>query len=268
MSRPLHSALFFGCGCSSTPSSRLELVIHSLGLLRKDFWQTVYHKSLWEAPGSSEQLYDLTADPWEMQNLAKDPACSGKLAALRERLKATMKETHDTGLVPEPLFENLAGEGAIATHVHSDAFDINKIADLAFAATEMKEKNLPTFREAVKSKDPVERYWGANGLLQLTGKSTEVKPDDFTPLLNDAEPIIRMTAAEAIFKLDQKDIAAQTLIADVAKEMNSASLLNLLNAIRRLNLLDQLPKDRAKGKAMKGADFDYIKRFTERATEE
>jgi len=41
MSRPLHSALFFGCGCSSTPSSRLELVIHSLGLLLKDFWQII-----------------------------------------------------------------------------------------------------------------------------------------------------------------------------------------------------------------------------------
>ncbi len=226
-----------------------------------------YHKALWEAPGSSEQLYDLTADPWEMNNLAKDSAHSGKLVALRERLKATMKETHDTGLIPEPLFEALAGKDAISSHVQSESFDINKVTDLAFAATEMKEKNLPTFREAVKSKNPVERYWGVNGLLQLTGKSTEVKPDDFTPLLKDAEPIIRTTAAEALFKLDQKDIAAQALIADVAKAMNSTSLLNLLNTIRRLDLLDQLPKDWAKGKGIKDADFDYIKRFTERTGE-
>jgi len=35
------SALFFSCGYSSAPSSRLELVAPSLGLLRKDFWQTV-----------------------------------------------------------------------------------------------------------------------------------------------------------------------------------------------------------------------------------
>ena len=35
------SALFFSCGCSSAPSSRLELVTQALGLLRKDFWQTV-----------------------------------------------------------------------------------------------------------------------------------------------------------------------------------------------------------------------------------
>jgi len=226
-----------------------------------------YHKSLWEPPSGSEQLYDLTADPWEMNNLAKNPAHYGKLAALRERLKATMKQNHDTGLVPEPLFEALAGKDSIASHVQSDAFDLNKIADLAFAATEIQEKHLPTLREAVKSEHPVERYWGVNGLLQLTGKSSEVKPDDVSPLLKDVESIIRTTTAEALFKLNQNDIATKALIAEVTKEMNSTSFLNLLNTINRLDLLDQLPQDWAKGKSMKDGDFDYIKRFSERTKE-
>lgn len=226
-----------------------------------------YHKALWEAPSGPEQLFDLTADPWEMKNLAKDPAHSGKLAAMRERLKATMKETHDTGLVPEPLFETLAGNGAIATYVQSDAFDINKITDLAFAATEMNEKHLPTFRKAVQSKDSVERYWGVNGLLLLAGKSTEVKPDDITQLLKDTEPVIRTSSANALFILGQTDIASHALIADVANKMNSASLLNLLNTLKRLDLINKLPKDWTNGKSMKGADFDYIKRFANRAND-
>jgi N-sulfoglucosamine sulfohydrolase len=46
--------------------------------------------------------------------------------------------------------------------------------------------------------------------------------------------------------------------------MNATSLLNLLNTIRRLGLLDQLPKGWEKGKTMKGADFNYIKRFSNR----
>lgn len=234
----------------------------------KDGVLSGYHKALWEAPSGSEQLYDLTADPWEMHNLAKDPDHSGKLAALRERLKTTMKETHDTGLVPEPLFETLVGDGALATFVQSEKFDIHKITELAFAATEMNEKNLPTFREAVKSTDPVKRYWGVNGLLLLAGKSTEVTPNDITPLLKDPESVIRAAAANALFILGQTDIASQALIADVANNMNSASLLNLLNTIRRLDLLDKLPQDWAKGKAIKDADFDYIKRFSTRAAGE
>lgn len=226
-----------------------------------------YHKSLWEAPNGSEQLYDLTADPWEMKNLAKDPAHSGKLATLRERLKATMIQARDTGLVPEPLFDSLAGTGSIADFVQSDSFDLKKITELAFTATEINEKHLPTLRESLNSKSSVERYWAANGLLLLAGKSPEVKPDDLLPLLKDPEPIIRTTAADALFKLDQKEVATKVLIAEVATEMNPTSLLNLLNTIRRLDLLDKLPADWAKGKSMKGADFDYIKRFTERTGE-
>lgn len=226
-----------------------------------------YHKALWEAPDGSEQLYDLTTDPWEMKNLARDTVHSGKLAALRERLKATMLQAHDTGLIPEPLFDSLAGKGTIADYVQSEVFDLKKITELAFDATEMNEKHLPTFRKALDSKNPVERYWATNGLLLLAGKTPEVKPDDFTPLLKDPEPIIRTTAADALFKLDQKEIAKQALVADVATEMNSTSLLHLLNTIRRLDLLDELPKDWAKGKTMKDADFDYIKRFAEKTGE-
>jgi hypothetical protein len=162
------------------------------------------------------------------------------------------------------MFESLAGEGAIATYVQSDKFDINKITNLAFAATEMNENNLPTFREAVKSKDSVERYWGVNGLLLLAGKSTEVKPNDFTPLLKDSEPVIRTSTANALFILGQTDIASKALVADVANEMNATSLLDLLNTIRRLGLLDQLPKGWEKDKAMKGGNLDYIKRFADR----
>ena len=85
--------------------------------------------------------------------------------------------------------------------------------------------------------------------------------------MKDAESIIRTTAAEALFKLNQKDIATQALIEEVGKNINSSSLLNLLNTISRLDLLDQLPQDWAKGKSMKGADFDYIKRFADRIEE-
>ncbi len=222
-----------------------------------------YHKALWEPPNGSEQLYDLTADPWEMQNLAKDPIYSGKLAAMRERLKTTMKQTHDTGLVPEPMFESLAGESTIATYVRSDAFDMDKIIGLAFAATEMNEKNLPDLREALISKDPVERYWATTGLMLLTKKFPNLKIDELTGLLKDEQPIIRTTASEALWNSGQKEVAIQSLLTDVSHDMHPTALLHLLNTLRRLELLQELPEGWEKGKSMKGADFDYIQRFAD-----
>jgi len=53
----------------------------------------------------------------------------------------------------------------------------------------------------------------------------------------------------------------------VASEMDAPSLLNLLNTLRRYGLLDRLPEGWAKGKSMKGADFNYIERFSKRTKE-
>lgn len=227
---------------------------------------TGYHKALWQAPGSSEQLYDLSADPWEMKNLAADPAHVEKLAVLRERLKTTMKKAQDTGLVPEPLFKDLAGKSTIAELVQSDKFDIDKITDLAFIATEVDAKNLARLKAAIASTDPTERYWGIVG-LRLLGEKAAAEADALMPLLKDKHAGIRTTAAQALYAVGKKDIAAAALIADVSSEMDAPALLNLLNTLRRFDLLDRLPKDWAKHIKMDGGDYSYIQRFSQRTKE-
>ncbi len=224
---------------------------------------TGYHKALWEAPGKSEQLYDLSADPWEMNNLAADPAHAEKLTALRERLQATMKHVQDTGLVPEPLFKDLAGKGTLADYVQSDGFDIAKITNLAFIATESDAKNLARFKEALVSADPTERYWGIVG-LRLLGEKGTAAADTLLPLLKDKHAGIRTAAGETLFKLGKKDIASEALIADLSSDLDSASLLNLLNTLRRLDLLDRLPKGWEKGKNGEDRGGEYIQRFSNR----
>lgn len=225
-----------------------------------------YHKALWEAPGTSEQLYDLAADPWEINNLAADPAHAEKLAALRDRLKGTMKKARDTGLVPEPLFKDLANKTTLADYVQSNTFDFGKIIDLAFTATEADAKNLPRLKAAISSSDPTERYWGLVG-LRLLGKKASAEADSVLPLLKDKHAGIRTTAGQALFAIGKKDIAADALVADVASEMDPYSLLNLLNTLRRYEFLERLPDDWAKGIRRDSDGMDYIERFTKRTKE-
>lgn len=49
-----------------------------------------------------EELYDLAADPWEVRNLAADPAHAGTLHELRAKLDRWMERTNDQGRAPEP----------------------------------------------------------------------------------------------------------------------------------------------------------------------
>lgn len=49
----------------------------------------------------TEELYDLTTDPWEIHNLAADPAHRETVESLRRRLNRWMEETDDRGRKPE-----------------------------------------------------------------------------------------------------------------------------------------------------------------------
>lgn len=49
-----------------------------------------------------EELYDLAVDPWEIRNLAADPAQAATLRQLRSRLDLWMEQTNDHGRTPEP----------------------------------------------------------------------------------------------------------------------------------------------------------------------
>ena len=57
---------------------------------------------------------------------------------------------------------------------------------------------------------------------------------------------------------------ARALIADVNSEMDSFSLLDLLNTLRRFDLLDQLPENWAAEKNTKAGNQDYIQRFKQK----
>ncbi|MCI0422999.1 MAG: sulfatase-like hydrolase/transferase [Acidobacteria bacterium] len=48
-----------------------------------------------------EELYDITADPHELSNLAKSPAHQSVIQHLRQALEQWQKETKDLGLIPE-----------------------------------------------------------------------------------------------------------------------------------------------------------------------
>lgn len=59
-------------------------------------------KLLFSPMRPAEELYDLSADRWEMNNLASDPAHAAVLKEMRQGLDRWIEETNDHGRTPEP----------------------------------------------------------------------------------------------------------------------------------------------------------------------
>ena len=81
----------------------------------------------------------------------------------------------------------------IHAFTNSDAFDYNKTINLAWLATNRDTANIPRFVDLLTSKDPVHRYWGAQGLLIL-GEKSAAKTVELNQLLKDSHAANRITA--------------------------------------------------------------------------
>ncbi len=70
-----------------------------------------------------EELYDLKADPYEIHNLADDPAQRELLRRMRGVLDKWMKDAHDLGLVPEEELNERMRPGGQWRTTSAPAFD-------------------------------------------------------------------------------------------------------------------------------------------------
>jgi hypothetical protein len=201
------------------------------------------HSAMWRTPQPVEMLFDTSADPWEIDNLAGNPAQAGRLAAMRARLRATMAATRDTSLVPEPMWTTLAGDKTIHEYVRSAAFDLETTLDLAFAASSSDRAYLPAFIKALGSDDAVIRYWAATACLILA-KDAAPAIDALTTCLGDPQPLVRIVAAEALIAAGQPDSGKAALIAALDLPMPAECFDWLANALKRAGLGERVPTRR------------------------
>lgn len=215
------------------------------------------HRVLWEAPTSTEMLFDLENDPHEMKDLSQDPALQERLLAMRQRLQQTMIENFDTGLVPESMFDEL-GATTIHEYLHGSSFDRKAISTLAFAATARNVADLPALLGAMASEDPIKRYWGAQGCVTL-GKSSLKAQDQLKKLLDDKHSAVAVSAAHALWRQGDAE-TARGFLSKSCQSLQREDLLLALNLVRLMRKDGQL-SDEWVTKLPKRKNNEYVQRI-------
>ncbi len=120
-------------------------------------------------PHPAEMLFDLDADPWELDDLAGDPAQAERLTRMRGVLAHEMRTSRDLGLIPFSMRAD-GDDSPLVDRIDETHFPLEDL----LSAAERASLGGPHERDAM-ARDlgharPEFRYWAAVGLARLASQ--------------------------------------------------------------------------------------------------
>ena len=142
----------------------------------------------------AEQLFDVEADPHEINNLSESPKYAKVLSQLREGMKKKLRQINDLSFYPESHMVKAAlGNGQAYGKKHDG--EIDRLADISDLALVPFTEAKSGLTKAMASGNPWERYWGCI-TAAVHGEDAKALVPNARELLGDKNLMVRMRAAE------------------------------------------------------------------------
>jgi uncharacterized sulfatase len=188
-----------------------------------------------------EELFDISRDPYELNNLADDNRFEEVLKRMREAHKEWSAGIYDSGLIPETILRRWEGQYSLPIYNILRTMDLpmTDIQDVALTEEpEILEHGLKHPNEAV-------RFWAAYNLGNEKNNADYQKAlPHLGELLQDPVPVVRLAAARAVCKMSDPDRTLQTITDELKNQdewvrLYAALVLDELGEISR-PAIDQL----------------------------
>ena len=136
-----------------------------------------------------EMLFDLKADPYELNNLSDHPQHIQTLEKMRCAVADHIRESNDLGFFP-PTTKIKAKGVALYDWVRSTHYDLDALCEAAETASRPTLADQKKLTDYLGSPHSEIRFWGANGLGILG-----LCPAELKRLVNDPDPSVAAAAA-------------------------------------------------------------------------
>ena len=151
----------------------------------------------------AEQLFDVEADPHEINNLSENPKYAKVLSQLREGMKKKLRQINDLSFYPESHMVKAALGNGQAYGKKYDG-EIDRLADISDLALVPFTEAKSGLTKAMASENPWERYWGCI-TAAVHGKAAKALVPNARELLGDKNLMVRMRAAEFLGSIKAMD---------------------------------------------------------------
>ncbi len=182
-----------------------------------------------------EELYDMENDPWEIRNLAYDPAYREVLERMRKALTHWMIEIKDVGLIPETDYDRFAGKQSMYEYMRSDSCPLPQLIQASGWATLGNPEDIQPGVDYLHHSNRGVQYWGATGLLIRKEAARSAIPELKTAG-NGPSGAVATLAAEALYGLGEKDAAIRIY----SRILQDTLLFDMTDRNFALNSLDAI----------------------------
>ena len=177
-------------------------------------------------PQGSEELYDLSIDPFETNNLINNPKYSDVLKEMRNELKNKLTKDLDLGFIPECVWIEKGYKDPVK-YAQSRKDDIKRYSDLIDLQIKPIAQTKDEIKKALHSEDDVTRYWAAT-VCASYGEKADIFRKDLEKLLSDNHPFVSSRALAALNNFSKQDnvTGIKKLLKQAKSGPESLSILN------------------------------------------
>ncbi len=183
----------------------------------------------------AEELYDIKADPFNVNNLAGNPEYEEVMNEMRKQNQEWIYEIRDAGFLPEPMMARIAQDTPVYNYMRSAAVPFEKLVETADMASARDITLLDDILVRLNDDYPAIRYWAVIGCIVLEVDDTEVVNKLQTMMRDDSEISVRIAAAEGLYRLGEKEAIIQTL----SKALDSEIEMTRLYALNVLEMMGE-----------------------------
>ena len=140
-------------------------------------------------PKAVEELYDVSEDPHNINNLASDPQHRETLLRMRRANREWMVGMQDLGFIPESRMQTIRGEGALYDAVREQEVPIEEIIETAEIASFASPDTLERLAERLNHREPAVRFWAAMGMARA-GEGAGAHREALLMLEEDSSPVV------------------------------------------------------------------------------